>query len=98
MCIVLWFSQYEVTNKVSCIVGRYHTALFAANPGLVAFLGVHNDSLLFVILDGLAVGVSAISTAALLIIALMVSEMSVSIVLAALLNVRIDDILVTTVA
>jgi len=43
-------------------------------------------------LDGLAVGVSAISTASLLVIALMVAEMNVSIVLAALLGACIGFI------
>lgn len=43
-------------------------------------------------LDGLAVGVSAISTASLLVIALMVAEMNVSIILAALLGACIGFI------
>lgn len=43
-------------------------------------------------LDGLAVGVSAISTASLLIVALMVSEMNIAIVLAALLGACIGFI------
>jgi len=81
-CTIQFFSNPNVFSDVA-----YINLGWLSIPVTIIWIVAITNAVNFIDgLDGLAVGVSAISTASLLVIALMVAEMNVSIILAALLG------------
>ena len=87
-CTIQFFSNPNVFSDVAYI----NLGWLAAPVTIIWIVAITNAVNFIDGLDGLAVGVSAISTASLLVIALMVAEMNVSIILAALLGACIGFI------
>lgn len=87
-CTIQFISNPNVFSQVS-----YLNLGWLSTPLTIIWIVAITNAVNFIDgLDGLAVGVSAISTASLLVIALLVAEMNVSIVLAALLGACIGFI------
>lgn len=87
-CTIQFISNPNVFSEVS-----YLNLGWLSIPVTIIWIVAITNAVNFIDgLDGLAVGVSAISTASLLVIALLVAEMNVSIVLAALLGACIGFI------
>jgi len=87
-CTIQFISNPNVFSDIAYI----NLGWLAAPVTIIWIVAITNAVNFIDGLDGLAVGVSAISTASLLVIALMVAEMNVSIILAALLGACIGFI------